>query len=219
VRASGAAACAHGTFVAGILGARRGSLAPALCPACPLLVRPVFLDADRAMPHTTVAELSTAIQEVLQSGARIIDLSLALTRGSAAQDQSLGAVLDWAAQKDVLLVAAAGNDGRVSSTALTRHPWVLPVVSCDAGGHPSRFANVSGSAGRHGLMAPGEGLVSLDSEGGTRAGAGTSFAAAVDVVFAYAHRTTDITDKYLVRVDVTEEFPLLAGKMQPYFDR
>ena len=41
----------------------------------------------------------------------------------------------------------------------------------------------------------------------------------VDVVFAYAHRVTDITDKYFVRVDVTEEFPFLAGKLQPYFDR
>lgn len=41
----------------------------------------------------------------------------------------------------------------------------------------------------------------------------------VDVVFSYAHRVTDITDKYFVRVDVTEEFPFLAGKMQAYFDR
>jgi hypothetical protein len=39
------------------------------------------------------------------------------------------------------------------------------------------------------------------------------------VIFSYAHRTTDITDKYFVRVDVTEEFPFLAAKMQPYFDR
>ena len=37
-------ACVHGTFVAGILSARRGSAAPAICPDCTLLVSPVFLE-------------------------------------------------------------------------------------------------------------------------------------------------------------------------------
>ena len=32
------AACLHGTFVAGILSAERGSIAPAICPKCILLV-------------------------------------------------------------------------------------------------------------------------------------------------------------------------------------
>ena len=31
-------ACTHGTFVAGILSARRGSVAPAICPGCTLLL-------------------------------------------------------------------------------------------------------------------------------------------------------------------------------------
>ena len=34
------AACVHGTFVAGILSAKRGSTAPAICPDCTLLVNP-----------------------------------------------------------------------------------------------------------------------------------------------------------------------------------
>src|SRR5689334_4251903 len=38
-------ACAHGTFVAGILSAKRGSAAPAICPGCTLLVRPIFESA------------------------------------------------------------------------------------------------------------------------------------------------------------------------------
>src|SRR5687767_11772507 len=33
------AACIHGTFTAGILSAKRGSPAPAICPGCTLLVR------------------------------------------------------------------------------------------------------------------------------------------------------------------------------------
>src|SRR5262249_19813878 len=38
------AACLHGTFVAGILAAKRGSGAPAICPNCTLLVRPIFAE-------------------------------------------------------------------------------------------------------------------------------------------------------------------------------
>ena len=36
------AACLHGTFVAGILSAKRASVAPGICPNCTLLVRPIF---------------------------------------------------------------------------------------------------------------------------------------------------------------------------------
>jgi hypothetical protein len=41
----------------------------------------------------------------------------------------------------------------------------------------------------------------------------------VDVVFSYTNRNTDVTEKYLVRVDVTEEWPFLVTKMSPYYDR
>ena len=40
-----------------------------------------------------------------------------------------------------------------------------------------------------------------------------------DVVFAYTNRNTDFTEKFYVRVDVTEEFPFLVTKMSPYYDR
>jgi PatG C-terminal len=40
-----------------------------------------------------------------------------------------------------------------------------------------------------------------------------------DVVFSYTNRTTDFTEKFSVRVDVTEEFPFLVTKLSPYFDR
>ncbi|MBZ4322415.1 hypothetical protein JNW98_24095 [Streptomyces sp. SCA2-4] len=41
----------------------------------------------------------------------------------------------------------------------------------------------------------------------------------LDVVFSYTGRTTDVTEKYFVRVDVTEEFPFLVTKLSPYYDR
>jgi hypothetical protein len=41
----------------------------------------------------------------------------------------------------------------------------------------------------------------------------------VDCIFAYTNRNTDFTEKFCVRVDVTEEFPFLVTKMSPYYDR
>jgi PatG C-terminal len=41
----------------------------------------------------------------------------------------------------------------------------------------------------------------------------------VDVIFAFTSRTTDVTEKFFVRCDVTEEFPFLVTKWSPYYDR
>ena len=41
----------------------------------------------------------------------------------------------------------------------------------------------------------------------------------VNVVFSYTNRSTDVTDKFFCRVDVTEEFPYLVTKLSPYYDR
>jgi hypothetical protein len=41
----------------------------------------------------------------------------------------------------------------------------------------------------------------------------------VDVIFSYTNRTTDFTEKFFVRCDVTDEFPFLVSKISPYYDR
>jgi hypothetical protein len=40
-----------------------------------------------------------------------------------------------------------------------------------------------------------------------------------DVIFSYTDRSTDVTEKHFVRVDVTGEFPFLVTKLSPYYDR
>ena len=40
-----------------------------------------------------------------------------------------------------------------------------------------------------------------------------------DVVLSYTNRSTDVTEKFFMRVDVTEEFPFLVTKLSPYYDR
>jgi subtilisin family serine protease len=83
-------ATAHGTFVAGILMARRGSRAPAICPGCTLLVRPIFLKApaDTAeIPSATPDEVADAVAECVDAGARVINLSVAVASPSPNKEQ------------------------------------------------------------------------------------------------------------------------------------
>jgi subtilisin family serine protease len=172
-------ACLHGTFVAGILSARRNSSAPAICPGCTLLVRPVFADATSGlehMPSATPKELAAAIIECIDAGARVINLSLALAQPSTRGEQSLEEALNQAVRRGVIVAAAAGNQGTLGSSAITRHPWVIPVVACDPGGRPMKESNLGRSLGRRGLMAPGDGITSLGAEGQALTLGGTSVA-------------------------------------------
>jgi hypothetical protein len=41
----------------------------------------------------------------------------------------------------------------------------------------------------------------------------------VDVIFEYRDRTSDVTEKFSVRVDVTEQYPFLVSKLGPFYDR
>jgi hypothetical protein len=41
----------------------------------------------------------------------------------------------------------------------------------------------------------------------------------VDVIFTYTDRSTDVPDRWFVRVDVEEEFPFLVSRLAPYFSR
>ena len=133
-------ACLHGTFVAGILSAKRNSPAPAICPGCTLLVRPIFAEVTSGreqMPSATPNELAAAIVECIDAGARVINLSLALAQPSTKGQQSLVEALNQAVRTGVIVVAAAGNQGTIGGSAITHHPWVIPVVACDARGRPT----------------------------------------------------------------------------------
>ena len=173
------AACLHGTFIAGILSAKRNSPAPAICPNCTLLIRPIFTETTSGrehMPSATPLELAAAILECIDAGARVINLSLALAHPSTKGEQALEEALNQALRRGVLIVAAAGNQGTLGSSAITRHPWVIPVMACDLRGRPMNESNLGASIGRRGLSAPGDSITSLGSEGQSLTLGGTSVA-------------------------------------------
>ncbi len=173
-------ACRHGTLVAGALVGTRESGAPAICPDCTLLIRPIFLEAqaaDAAMPVASMEEVAAAIVETVDAGACVVNLSVALAEPSSRAEALMQEALDYAARRGAIVVAAAGNQGTLGSSAITRHPWVIAVVACDLSGRPTTRSNLSHSAGRRGLAAPGEGIASLAPRGALQAFSGTSAAA------------------------------------------
>jgi subtilisin family serine protease len=178
-RGSASEACRHGTFVAGILAARRGSQAPAIAPGCTLLVRPIFTETGLAgeLPSATPGELAEAIVDCVEEGASILNLSAALPEGSIGAQRELGEALGYTAQRGVLVVAAAGNQGTLGGSVITRHPWTIPVVAYDRAGWPLAQSNLGRSMGSRGVGAPGEGVVSLAPEGEPVTSGGTSVAA------------------------------------------
>jgi len=142
----------HGTFVAGMLAAKRGSAAPAICPDCTLLVRPLFgvaITPDDRTPSATPEELGVAIIECVEAGACVINLSLALAQPSSKREYVLEEALNHAARHGTIVVAAAGNQGTIGSSAITRHLSVIPVVACDLRGRPLgvQFGRLDGETG------------------------------------------------------------------------
>ncbi|MDR3678186.1 MAG: S8 family serine peptidase, partial [Acidobacteriota bacterium] len=168
------------TFVAGMLSARRGSVAPAICPGCTLLLRPIYAEALKGngqMPGATSEEVAEAITDSVDADARIINLSSALVRPSPQGESKLEEALNHAAHRGVITVAAAGNQGEVGSSVITRHPWVIPVAACDTQGKPVSESNLGGSIGKRGLSAPGVDVTSLGTNGKPQKFGGTSAAA------------------------------------------
>lgn len=169
-------ACAHGTFTAGILAARRGSGAPGICPDCDVLLYTVFSDR-RPSSEATARDLSNGIQRCVAAGAQVINISAAVYLTRVDDKQLLTDALNRAANRGVIVVAASGNDGAVASTVLTAHPWVIPVVGASPDRRPMDVSNYSRSTGQRGLAGPGSHVTSLAPDGALSTAAGTSVAA------------------------------------------
>ena len=173
-------ACAHGTFVAGVLHARRDGPHPGICPGCTLLVRPIFSEAvtDQAdrLPSAAPDRLAVAIRDVINAGAQIINLSVGLSAPGLGTERALEEALTEAARRGVIVAAAAGNQGVLGGSTIIRHPWVIPVVACDRRGRVLAPANLGASIGRRGVTAPGEEIASLAAAGGHGKFSGSSAA-------------------------------------------
>jgi len=173
-------ACIHGTFVTGILTGIRNPSAPAICPGCNILLRPIFKEFNQgsfAMPASTPEELAQAILDCINAGAKIINLSVGLEKSRLSKYYELEEVYNYAMKHGVIIVAAAGNQGQIGYFPIIDNDWIIPVVASNSQGNPHPTSNFGPSIARRGLMAPGSDISSTAPGGGYMRLSGTSFAA------------------------------------------
>jgi subtilisin family serine protease len=153
----------HGTFAAGILSARRGSPAPAICPGCELLVNPVPVQAhapDAGAPRAEAADVAAAIVQCIDEGARVINVGVTI-KPSAAGEHALEAAVDYATEHDVGVVVPA-DPYPAGAWSISAHPWVIPVVPYDLQGRPIGYADRA--IALRGVGAPGADITSLGAD-------------------------------------------------------
>lgn len=169
-------ACSHGTFVMGILGARRDASIPGICPGCRLLHVPLFGDEAQ---WASVAELANAISVAVTAGARLLNLSLAVLGDDAENHSELALALDRAEASGAVVVVAAGNQSRLAIGQLLSHPATVPVVAVDSAGGLLPGCNFGPLISRRGVAAIGHEVLGYAPGGRTAVMSGTSVATAV----------------------------------------
>ncbi|MBX9458887.1 MAG: S8 family serine peptidase [Rhizobium sp.] len=154
----------HGTAVAALL-VGQGAV-PGLVQGSEL----VAIDAFRKGDVATGFDLARAIEMLVARGVPVINMSL-----SGPDNAILAAIVAEAVERNVLLVAAAGNDGpRAKPVYPAAYPGVIAVTAVDSGKNIYRRA----ARGAHvDIAAPGVNVWTAASVKGQRPRSGTSFAA------------------------------------------
>ncbi len=155
-------AAAHGTAVASIIA---GGDATGVAPAVDLMSIKVMSNAGTGDSFT----LAKGIIEAVDRGAQIINMSL----GSNSDSFVVRQAVKYAAERGVLLVAAAGNDARQGLLYPARYEDVIAVAGVDFNSKHLYFSN-RGSAVD--IAAPGAGVAATGAGGETIGFSGTSVA-------------------------------------------
>jgi hypothetical protein len=159
----------HGTRMGGIIVAQHdnGEGVAGVAPSAVLMPVKV-LDDNGLGAYSAVA---SGITYAVDHGARVINLSLV---GPVASDL-LQAAIDYATARDVVVVAAAGNDGSGVPTYPAAAAGVVAVSAIDERDARPSFSNYGAWIG---FAAPGVDIVTTSLGGGYASSVGTSPAAA-----------------------------------------
>ncbi|MCW3814489.1 type VII secretion-associated serine protease mycosin [Micromonospora sp. DR5-3] len=126
----------HGTMVAGIIAGKEGTGAPytGIAPEAKILPIRVLADNQRTFDESIPAEIGKAIKWAVDQKADVINLSLVTL-----DDPRLKDAVDYALDKGVIVVAAAGNrqeNQQDQPGYPAAYPGVIAVAGIDdAGGH------------------------------------------------------------------------------------
>lgn len=161
---------AHGTAVATLLAGRAESRTPGLLSGARIIAVEAFHADAGGQDAADVFDITRALDRFAAGEARVINLSFA-GPANLVLDRVVRAVLD----RDVVLVAAAGNSG---PKAKPLHPAAYDgVVAVTAVGRDARAYRQAAAGGHIDFAAPGVRLWTAASVRGGRLRSGTSFAA------------------------------------------
>lgn len=160
----------HGTAIAVLLSGRAASRTPGLLSGARLVAVDAFHSDARGQDAADVFDIARALDRIAASKARVVNLSFA---GPA--NLVLERVVRALVERDVVLVAAAGNSGpRADPLYPAAYPGVVAVTAVDSRLRAYRRA----AAGEHiDFAAPGVRVWAAASVRGGRFRSGTSYAA------------------------------------------
>jgi subtilisin family serine protease len=128
----------HGTMVTGVIW----SASHGVAPKCTGIVASIYgQDGNGELLPCSQLDLARAITEIVEAGARVVNISGGELSGATEPEPLLSRAFDLCVARDVLVVAAAGNDGCACSHIPASAPTVLAVGAVDHGGRPMGFSN------------------------------------------------------------------------------
>jgi thermitase len=158
----------HGTHVTGIAGAltNNGKGVAGGCFECGLLIAKVM----GPLGFTTDSRIVEGINWSVNHGADVVNLSL----GGPGDSSVLKTAVNRAYDRDAVVVAAAGNEGRDEPRYPAAYSTVIAVSATTTDG---RLASFSSRGDWVDLAAPGTDILSTGESGGYERHSGTSVAA------------------------------------------
>lgn len=125
----------HGTHVAGTIAQSTDNNYGVAGIAYEAKIMPLKVLA--ASGGGTVADIAEAIRYAADNNADVINLSL----GGAGESKMMQEAVDYAYEKGVVVVAAAGNENRNSASYPARYPHVISVSALDAANNKAPYSN------------------------------------------------------------------------------
>jgi cyanobactin maturation PatA/PatG family protease len=172
----GRVAARHGTHVASLIFAQHEGPVKGIAPLCKGICLPIFRDEGGSIIPCSQLDLTRAILKALDAGANIINISGGQYSTSGKAGHFLEDAIRQCREADVLVVAAAGNDGCRCLHVPGAIQSVLPVGAMREDGSPLDFSNWGYEEG---VLASGESIEGAAIGGGTEVHSGTSSATAI----------------------------------------
>ncbi|ETX08109.1 MAG: hypothetical protein ETSY2_07315 [Candidatus Entotheonella gemina] len=206
----------HGTHVASVIFGQHGSPVRGIAPDCRGLIIPVFEDRpDGLLVPCSQIDLARAITQAVEQGAQVINISGGEQASSTEPHPLLANAIRLCANQNVLIVAAAGNDGCSCLQVPAAVTSTLAVGAMNAQGFPLDSSNWGEAYQTQGILAPGDQLQGAMPGGGVAAKSGTSFSTAVvaglaGLLLSIQLQRGETPDPYAVRDAIlSSAFPCL----------